>query len=85
MINIRNRSIYYLLGDEFIPHLYSFIKRRITKAPDTDESQYFLQNVWLTMSLPYDFDKEISVNSDGYLVEFKQYRNVLQAKLDKFR
>ena len=37
------------------------------------------------MSLPYDFEKEISVNRDGYLVEYKQYRNVLQAKLDSFR
>jgi hypothetical protein len=86
MINISNHSIYYLLGDEFIPHMYKFVTRRCQEhSDDKVKQQEFLRFVWLTMSLPYDFEKELSVNRDGYLVEYKQYRNVLQAKLDKFR
>ena len=78
MINISNHSIYYLLGDEFIPHMYNFVTRRCKEHQDDKEKQQeFLRFVWLTMSLPYDFEKEVSVNRDGYLVEYKQYRNVL--------
>ena len=78
MINISNHSIYYLLGDEFIPHVYNFVTKECDKRKeDKVKQQEFLRFVWLTMSLPYDFEKELSVNRDGYLVEYKQYRNVL--------
>ena len=39
MINISNHSIYYLLGDEFIPHLYNFVTNKCNEYGEDKAKQ----------------------------------------------